>query len=55
LESVWRQVVDRASPQQDRIGELLRLSKIRSPGQTKTDELNAKVDQLMAEQLIKAG
>lgn len=50
LEGVWQQVVDRAAPpQQDRMGELLDYLKSVQPGQTKTDELNAKVDQLVAE------
>jgi nucleoid DNA-binding protein len=49
LESVWRQVVDQQAPQQDRVGELLDYLKSVQPGQTRTDELNAKVDQLMAE------
>lgn len=49
LESVWRQVVDQQAPQQDRMGELLDYLKSVQPGQTKTDELNTKVDQLMAE------
>lgn len=49
LESVWRQVVDQQAPQQDRMGELLDYLKSVQPGQTKTDDLNQKVDQLMAE------
>ncbi len=50
LESVWRQVVDQQqAPQKDRMSELLDYLKSVQPGQTKTDELNAKVDQLMAE------
>ncbi len=49
LEGVWRQVVDQQAPQQDRMGELVEYLKSVQPGQTKTDELNAKVDQLMAE------
>ncbi len=49
LEGVWRQVVDQQAPQQDRMGELLDYLKSVQPGQTKTDELNSKVDQLMAE------
>lgn len=49
LEGVWRQVVDQQAPQQDRMGELIDYLKSIPPGQTKTDELNAKVDQLMAE------
>ena len=49
LESVWRQVVDQQAPQKDRMGELIDYLKSVQPGQTKTDELNQKVDQLMAE------
>lgn len=50
LESVWRQVVDRqAPPQQDRMGELMEYLKSVAPGQTRTDELNAKIDRLMEE------
>lgn len=49
LESVWRQVVDQQAPQRDRMGELIDYLKSVQPGQTKTDELNQKVDQLMAE------
>lgn len=49
LESVWKQVVDRQAPQQDRMGELIEYLKSVQPGQTKSDELNQKLDQLMAE------
>jgi len=49
LESVWRQVVDKQAPQQDRLGELIEYLKSVQPGQTKTDELNQKLDQLTAE------
>ncbi|MBW4641180.1 MAG: MFS transporter [Gloeocapsa sp. UFS-A4-WI-NPMV-4B04] len=50
LESVWKQVVDQQQPQQkDRMGELLDYLKSVQPGQTKTDELNTKVEQLIAE------
>ena len=50
LEGVWRQVVDQQAPQQpDRMGELIDYLKTIQPGQAKTDELNQKVDQLMAE------
>lgn len=49
LEGVWRQVVDQQAPQQDRIGELMDYLKSVQPGQTKTDELNQKLEQLMAE------
>lgn len=50
LESVWRSVVDRQTPpQRDRMDELIDYIKSLQPGQTKTDELNQKLDQLMAE------
>lgn len=49
LQSVWRQVVDQQAPKQDRMGELIEYLKSVQPGQAKTDELSAKVDQLMAE------
>lgn len=49
LESVWRQVVDQQAPQQDRMGELIEYLKSVQPGQTKSDELNQKLDQLTAE------
>ena len=49
LEGVWRQVVDQQAPEQDRIGELMDYLKSIQPGQTKTDELNQKLEQLMAE------
>jgi hypothetical protein len=56
LESVWRQVVDQQAPQPDRMGELLDYLKSVQPGQTKTDELNTKVDQADGRNaLIKAG
>ena len=48
LEGVWRQTVGgRQRP--DRLGELASYLKSTQPGQLKTDELNAKLDQLMAE------
>ncbi|WP_009634432.1 ABC transporter permease [Synechocystis sp. PCC 7509] len=49
LESVWKQVVDRQEPQTDRMGEMVEYLKSVAPGQTKTDELDAKIDKLMAE------
>jgi nucleoid DNA-binding protein len=49
LESVWRQVVSQQAPQKDRFGELVDYLKSVQPGQAKTDELSAKVDQLIAE------
>ncbi|OKH29151.1 hypothetical protein [Chroogloeocystis siderophila] len=49
LESVWRQVVSQQAPQKDRMGELIDYLKSVQPGQAKTDELSAKVEQLIAE------
>ncbi|KAB8333087.1 MFS transporter [Scytonema tolypothrichoides VB-61278] len=49
LYGVWQQVVGQQQPAQDRLGELVNYLKSLPPGQTKTDELNAKLDQLMAE------
>jgi len=49
LESVWRQAVDQQEPQRDRMGELIDYLKSVQPGQARTEELNAKLDQLMAE------
>jgi nucleoid DNA-binding protein len=48
LYSVWQQVLGQ-QPGQDRIGELVDYLKSLPPGQTKTDELNAKLEQLIAE------
>ena len=48
LEGVWRQTVGgRQRP--DRLGELVSYLQSTQPGQLKTDELNAKLDHLMAE------
>ncbi|MBU7586691.1 MAG: MFS transporter [Nostoc sp. TH1S01] len=49
LYSVWQQVVGQQQPVQDRLGELVDYLKSLPPGQTKTDELNAKLEQLIAE------
>jgi nucleoid DNA-binding protein len=49
LESVWRQVVAQQQPAQDRMGELIDYLKSVQPGQARVDELNTKVDQLIAE------
>jgi len=49
LYNVWQQVVSQQQPTQDRLGELVEYLKSLPPGQTKTDELNAKLDQLIAE------
>ncbi|MBD0302651.1 MAG: MFS transporter, partial [Tolypothrix sp. T3-bin4] len=48
LYGVWQQVVSN-KPAPDRMGELMEYLKSVQPGQTKTDELNRKVDQLMSE------
>ncbi len=48
LYNVWQQVVSQKSAP-DRMGELMEYLKSVQPGQTKTDELNRKVDQLMSE------
>ncbi|QDL08983.1 MFS transporter [Brasilonema octagenarum UFV-E1] len=49
LYGVWQQVVGQQQPKQDRLAELMNYLKSLPPGQTKNDELNAKLDQLMAE------
>ena len=49
LYNVWQQVVSQQKPTQDRLGELIDYLKSLPPGQTKTDELNAKLDRLIAE------
>ncbi|GBE94364.1 hypothetical protein [Nostoc cycadae] len=49
LYSVWQQVVGQQPPVQDRLGELVDYLKSLPPGQTRTDELNAKLEQLIAE------
>ncbi|MBD2612177.1 MAG: MFS transporter [Nostoc sp. ZfuVER08] len=49
LYKVWQQVVRQQAPAQDRLGELIDYLKSLPPGQTKTDELNAKLDRLVAE------
>jgi hypothetical protein len=49
LYKVWQQTVGQQQPTQDRLGELVNYLKSMAPGQTRTDELNAKLDQLMAE------
>ncbi|WP_414541175.1 MFS transporter [Nostoc sp. CCY0012] len=48
LYKVWQQVVSQ-QPNQDRLGELVDYLKSLPPGQTKTDELSAKLDRLIAE------
>ncbi|MBR8835269.1 MAG: MFS transporter [Stigonema ocellatum SAG 48.90 = DSM 106950] len=49
LYGVWQQVVSQHQPTQNHLGELIDYLKSLPPGQTKTDELNAKLDQLIAE------
>jgi hypothetical protein len=52
LSGVWQQVVNQQShqkPGQDRMGELIDYLQNLKPGETKTDELNAKLDRLIAE------
>ncbi|MCC5622920.1 MFS transporter [Nostoc sp. CHAB 5715] len=49
LYKVWQQVVSQQPPTQDRLGELMDYLKSLPPGQSKTDELNAKLDRLVAE------
>jgi len=49
LYKVWQQVVSQQSPTEDRLGELMDYLKSVPAGQSKTDELNAKLDRLVAE------
>ncbi|AFY46954.1 hypothetical protein Nos7524_1060 [Nostoc sp. PCC 7524] len=49
LYSVWQQTMGKTQPMQDNLGELVSYLKLLPPGQTKTDELNAKLDRLMAQ------
>jgi hypothetical protein len=49
LYKVWQQVVSQQQPTQDRMGELMDYLKSLPPGQSKTDELNAKLERLIAE------
>ncbi|MBN3874316.1 MFS transporter [Nostoc sp. JL33] len=49
LYKVWQQVVSQQPPTEDRLGELMDYLKSLPAGQTKTDELNAKLDRLVAE------
>ncbi|MDB9318665.1 MFS transporter [Nodularia spumigena] len=49
LYNVWQQVVSQQKPIQDNLGELVNYLKSLPPGQAKTDELNAKLDRLIAE------
>ncbi|MEH1769713.1 MAG: MFS transporter [Nostoc sp.] len=49
LFKVWQQVVSQQPATQDRLGELIDYLKSLPPGQNKTDELNAKLERLLAE------
>ncbi|MEH2293139.1 MFS transporter [Nostoc sp.] len=49
LYKVWQQVVSQQSPTPDGLGELMDYLKSVPAGQSKTDELNAKLDRLVAE------
>ncbi|MCC5644715.1 MFS transporter [Nostoc sp. CHAB 5824] len=49
LYKVWQQVVGQQPPTEDRLGELMDYLKSLPAGQSKTDELNAKLDRLVAE------
>ncbi|MEA5524547.1 MFS transporter [Nodularia spumigena] len=49
LYNVWQQVVSQQQPIKDNLGELVNYLKSLPPGQAKTDELNAKLDRLIAE------
>ncbi|MEH2168602.1 MAG: MFS transporter [Nostoc sp.] len=49
LYKVWQQVVSQQPPTEDRLGELMDYLKSLPAGQSKTDELNTKLDRLLAE------
>ncbi|MHC5775109.1 MFS transporter [Nostoc sp.] len=49
LYKVWQQVVSQQPPTENRLGELMDYLKSLPAGQTKTDELNAKLDRLVTE------
>ncbi|BAZ32126.1 hypothetical protein NIES4074_46280 [Cylindrospermum sp. NIES-4074] len=49
LYKVWQQVVSQQRPSQNHLGELVEYLKSLPPGQAKSDELNAKLDRLIAE------
>ncbi|MEH2126667.1 MFS transporter [Nostoc sp.] len=49
LYKVWQQVVSQQPPTEDRLGELMDYLKSLPAGQNKTDELNTKLDRLLAE------
>ncbi|MEH2171867.1 MFS transporter [Nostoc sp.] len=49
LYKVWQQVVSQQPATEDRLGELMDYLKSLPPGQSKTDELNAKLDRLLAD------
>ncbi|AFY34486.1 hypothetical protein [Calothrix sp. PCC 7507] len=49
LYKLWQQVVSEQEPSQDKFGELVNYLKSLPPGQAKTDELNTKLERLIAE------
>ncbi|AFZ24477.1 hypothetical protein Cylst_2246 [Cylindrospermum stagnale PCC 7417] len=49
LFKVWQQTVSQQRPTPNHVGELVEYLKSLPPGQAKTDELNAKLDRLIAE------
>lgn len=49
LYKVWQQVVSQQKPIQDNLAELVNYLQSLPPGQGKTDEINAKLDRLIAE------
>ncbi|MEH1923699.1 MFS transporter [Nostoc sp.] len=49
LFKVWQQVVSQQPATEDRLGELIDYLKSLPPGQSKTDELNTKLERLLAE------
>ncbi|CEJ43481.1 MFS transporter [Umezakia ovalisporum] len=49
LYNVWQQVVSQEQPLTENLGELVNHLKSLAPGQVKTDELNAKLDRLIAQ------
>jgi nucleoid DNA-binding protein len=49
LYKLWQQVASEQNPSQDNLGELVEYLKSLPPGQAKTDELNSKLERLIAE------
>lgn len=49
LYKLWQQVASEQKPSQDNLGELVEYLKSLPPGQTKTDELNTKLERLIAQ------